>query len=211
VARLEVLALTDEDRRKTNMYAQERQRREFAAEAGDPEQYLASLKMRMLVGLNDGLALKRLAQLTQKTNQFNLTSRRYTELDVQRFVDSDEWLVAHFSLSDIFGDAGIVGLALIQLEGERARLDTFLMSCRVIGRQAEAAFLDTLLRHLAATGTRHVLGEFLPTAKNELVEHFLAAQGFRRQEDGRWLRDLQESPPADAHSHPILVEIVPAS
>lgn len=206
VARLEVLSLTVEDRDKTRMYVEERQRKELAAASSDPAAYLASLKMRMRIGVDDAAPLARLAQLTQKTNQFNLTTRRYDEAEVARRIEAPDWLVAHFSLADIFGDSGIVGLAMIAVEGGAARLDTFLMSCRVIGREAESAFLEALLRILRERGVARLHAEYLPTAKNRLVENFLPQHGFIQQSDGRWLHDLAE-PVAAADARPIAVEL----
>ncbi len=206
VARLEVLSLTSEDRDKTRMYVQERQRKELAATSADPAAYLASLQMRMRIGVDDAAPLSRLAQLTQKTNQFNLTTRRYDEVEVARRIAAPDWLVAHFSLADIFGDSGIVGLAMIAVEGDTALLDSFLMSCRVIGREAESAFLEALLRVLQARGVVRLYAEYLPTAKNKLVENFLPEHGFTQQPDGRWLRDLA-APIAAAQMRPIAVEL----
>jgi len=203
VARLEILALTAEDRAKTELYAQERRRRELVQEGGD---YLASLKMKMKVGFDDLTHLTRLSQLTQKTNQFNLTTRRYDEQQMREFVLASDWLVAHFSLADIFGDSGIVGLAVVKLlHPNRADLDTFLMSCRVIGREAEAAFLHTVLRRLQELGVVEVKASYIATAKNALVARFLPDQGFHDIGNGRYQRDLLKQPPKQEREFPIAV------
>lgn len=192
VARLEIFSLTAEDLAKTAMYAQERQRREFQEQSGQSDgggsaEYLRSLGMKMKVSLNPEAHLARLAQLTQKTNQFNLTTRRYDEHQMREFMQSDDCLVADFSLADIFGDSGIVGLAIFRLDGKSgAALDTFLMSCRVIGREAETAFLQTLLQVLSGKGVTEVMAEFLPTAKNGLAQGFLSSQGFSTNADGTY-------------------------
>ena len=212
ITRLEILSLTKEDRAKTELYAQERQRRQLQENVskggGDIRGYLDSLKMKMRVEFNNPAHLARLAQLTQKTNQFNLTARRYTEQDIGGFIESDDWLVASFSLADTFGDSGIVSLALIQrpANGE-AVIDSFLMSCRVIGRQAETAFLETLLAHMSREGCKFVVGDYLPTAKNALVANFFADHDFEKQVDGRYRRALDSFPPADALNIPIEIEI----
>jgi len=212
VARLEILALTDEDKGKTELYAQERRRRELSQDVerggGNLDSYLKMLKMSMRVGFNPLNHLTRLSQLTQKTNQFNLTTRRYNEHQMQEFIVSDSWLVADFSLTDIFGDSGIVGLALFRLvDTRRAELDNFLMSCRVIGREAEAAFLHTLLRHLADRGISEVTAEFLPTKKNDLARDFLPSQGFAPDVRGRYTRDLSKTPPRDESEFPIAINL----
>lgn len=213
VTRLEVLSLTAEDLAKTEMYAQERQRRELKEtleRTGAPvRDYLASLQMKMRIGLNDASQLTRLTQLTQKTNQFNLTTRRYNEQQMHAFIADPEWLVAHFSLCDVFGDSGVVGLALFHLATSRqAELDTFLMSCRVIGREVESAFLQALLRYLVERGVEEVVGTYLPTAKNVLVKNFLADQGFEKCSEERYRRDLRQAPPQPASAFPIAVELL---
>jgi FkbH-like protein len=215
VARLELLSLTAEDLKKTEMYAQERTRRELrqsAERSGGLEGYLASLEMVMMVGIDEPGPLKRLSQMTLKTNQFNLTTRRYDEQHMHRLIDAPEWMVAHFSLKDIFGDSGIVGLALFDLTVPGlAQLDTFLMSCRVIGRKAESAFLNVLLKQLAAAGFREVVADYLPTPKNGLVTNFLPDHGFGLGTDGRFRRNLNSTPPLPDSAFPMSVEVVPAS
>lgn len=210
VARLEVLQLTDEDLVKTEMYVQERKRREMrdqsATSGGGLAEYLASLDMRMQVSIDCATHLTRLSQLTQKTNQFNLTTRRYNESQMQEMMSSDSWMVADFSLTDVFGNSGIVGLAIFQLtDHDRAELNTFLMSCRVIGRDAEAAFLQYLLRELNDRGVTTVLADYLPTPKNALAKDFLVQQGFALGPSGRLERNFGITLPSSEGAFPITV------
>jgi len=211
VSRLELLSLTAEDLKKTEMYAQERTRqqlRQSAERNGGLEGYLASLEMVMTVGIDDPAPLKRLSQLTQKTNQFNLTTRRYDELHMRRLIDASNWMVGYFSLKDVFGESGIVGLALFDLSAPTvAELDTFLMSCRVIGRKAESAFFNVLLKRLAAAGVREVLADYLPTPKNGLVTNFLPDHGFAVDANGRFFRDLIATPPLPDEAYPMAIEV----
>jgi FkbH-like protein len=213
VARLEILSLTAEDRAKTQLYAQERKRQELKREvvhgAGSVRDYLLSLRMVMQVGFDDIAQLARLAQLTQKTNQFNLTTRRYDERQIREFIESPDWMVAHFSLSDVFGESGVTGLALVhRVTPEQAELDSFLMSCRVIGREAECGFLNALLRRLAEHGVKEVRAEYRPSPKNKLVEAFLPGQCFSKQADGSYLRNLASIPPASDEAFPIAIQPV---
>ena len=212
VARLEVLSLTAEDLQKTAMYAQERQRREIleqASTSSNSTDYLARLGMKMQITLAPSAHITRLSQLTKKTNQFNLTTRRYEEHEMRAFVESNECLVADFSLADRFGDSGIVGLAIFKLGAAgRAELDTFLMSCRVIGREAERAFLLALVDLLAERGMREVMADYLPTAKNELVKNLLPQQGFERQVSGRFLRAIQPGGELASAGLPIEVAVI---
>lgn len=214
VARLEILSLTAEDRDKTRLYEAERQRQALmdsvAAGTGDPGEHLARLGMRMQVHLNDRRHLARLAQLTQKTNQFNLTTRRYDEQQMAAFIEAPDWLVLDFSLADVFGDAGIVGLALVKLPAPgEAEIDSFMMSCRVIGRCAEDAFVHAVLRELQQRGVQRVHARYLPTAKNVLVKDLLPRLGFAQvapEADWPFLRDLQQHPAAAEADFPITVE-----
>lgn len=199
VARLEVLTLTAEDLAKTEMYAQERQRRELISDisrsGGDQSDHLKRLGMSMRIGVDPLPHLARLAQLTRKTNQFNLTTRRYDEQRMRQFIEGDDTLVLDFALADVFGDSGIVGLAIWRRSAPgHADLDTFLMSCRVIGRMAESAFLAAGLRLLAAEGVTQVTADYLPTAKNDLVREFLPQHGFVPDGQGRWTRSLATIP-----------------
>ena len=211
VARLEILSLTREDTAKTVMYAQERLRRELiqsTTSGGGGGDYLERLGMKMTIGLDVAAHVPRLAQLTQKTNQFNLTTRRYDETQVRAFAEDPNWWVADFSLADAFGDSGVVGLLLVRLESPRvAHIDTFLMSCRVIGRKAEQAFLHTLMRRLVAAGIEELSAEFRATAKNDLVKDLLASQGFEAMGAGRWHRHLVQVPPKPESAFPIRVHI----
>ena len=214
IARLEVLSLTAEDLVKTEMYAQERKRREMKEQvkkgASSPDDYLASLAMKMHVSLNAAAHLSRLSQMTQKTNQFNLTTRRYDEQTIGEFITSADWLVADFALVDVFGHSGIAGLAILRYTSpQNVEMDTLLMSCRVIGRQAEAAFLHCLLRYLARIGVEEVVADFLPTAKNELVKTFLIDQGFEKCADGRYRWNLARTPaqPESAFQIAVTLEI----
>jgi FkbH-like protein len=195
---LEILSRTHEDRERTAMYAQERQRKQLATRASDHGQYLRSLQMEMAVSLSDRRHLQRIAQLTQKTNQFNLTTRRYLDADIERMMGNPDWLVADFSLADVFGDSGIVGVALVKgLQGATAEVDTLLMSCRVIGRGAETVFLQTILDECAQRGVQRVRAQYLPTRKNGLVKDYWPRHGFGEAE-GWFEADLPHRASAQA-------------
>jgi HAD-superfamily phosphatase, subfamily IIIC/FkbH-like domain len=187
---LEILSLTHEDRERTAMYVQERQRKQLATRSTDYGQYLGSLEMEMTVSLDDRRHLQRIVQLTQKTNQFNLTTRRYLETDIERMIEHPDWLVADFSLTDVFGDSGIVGVALVNgLRGTTAEVDTLLMSCRVIGRGAETAFLQTILDECAQRGVQRIRAQYLPTRMNGLVKDYWPRHEFA-ESDGWFHADL---------------------
>ena len=193
------------------MYAQERQRKSqlqaVTANSGSIEDYLQSLDMKMHIGLDDISHLQRLSQLTQKTNQFNLTTRRYDESKMAEKIEDKDALVYHFTLADKFGDSGIVGLAIVERLGEmEASLDTFLMSCRVIGRCAEQAFLSNILLDLKQRRLQTLSAEYLPTRKNVLVESFLPDNGFKQKPDGGYYIELQSLSQGKSDDFPITIE-----
>lgn len=209
VSRLEIIALTEEDRRKSEMYVQDRMRRAMASSSVDLSTYLKSLEMEMTVAFNDGRQTVRIAQLTQKTNQFNLTTRRYSEEEIRRLVETDDCLVAHFSLRDIFGDSGLVGMAIVRLRPRGVgELDTLLMSCRVVGRKAETAFLETILEELQRRGVTRLVADYLPTSKNSLVATFLPDSRFEPRADQRYERTLDGPLRSSFDEVPIVVHIV---
>lgn len=198
LARLEIVSLTAEDLEKTAMYTQERLRKsqleKLAEGGGGIDDYLKSLNMKMTIGIDDSSLVARLAQLTQKTNQFNLTTRRYSEDDISGMIGSEQFSVYHFSLADNFGSSGIVGLAIVEhRSGREARLDTFLMSCRVIGRLAEQAFLYSLTQDLKSKGVVTISADYIPTRKNVLVENFLPDNGFQLSEQGLYTFNLDDN------------------
>jgi len=179
--------LTEEDARKSEQYRANEARRKLVA-AFDLDGYLAELGIECSIYVDTPSRLVRAAQMTQKTNQFNLTSRRYEVTDLARFVQSPEHAVLMLDYRDRFGEEGAVGLAIVDLA--EGRIDTFLTSCRVIGRKTEHRLLDKVIELCSARGHRRVLGEYIPTRKNQLVANFYESQGFKlslEHPDGRRL------------------------
>ncbi|TWT45099.1 hypothetical protein RAS1_15200 [Phycisphaerae bacterium RAS1] len=177
------LRVSEEDRGKTQMYAQERARRAFSAKAGDLEHYLHGLQMTLNIEPFDPVQhVTRAAQLTQKTNQFNLTTRRYSEADLmQRHAAG--WLIHLGSLRDRFGDYGRIVMSMISPPDDAGacRLDVFLMSCRAIGRGVEESFLRLVLSEAAGRGGRTLTAEYIPTARNSVCAAFLGSSGLAEQ------------------------------
>jgi FkbH-like protein len=192
----DALDLTEEDRARGRMMAEGRARREARAKIETEEDFLRSLEIRATVAPPDPVTLPRFAQLTQRTNQFNLTTRRYTEADLERMNASSKVLIRGLRVNDRFGDEGWVGLALIERDGEQARVDSFLMSCRVIGRKIEHAFLAALLGELKVSGVRRLEAGYRPTPRNSLCEGFWRDAGFERvrEKEGETLYALDLAP-----------------
>ena len=176
----EGLTLSKEDRKRGAMYAADKKRHALATEATDLEAYYRSLEMRVELRFAEGIAVPRAAQQTQKTNQFNLTTRRYSEADIEKLARGENSDVICLRLADTFGDVGIVGTCILKYQGRSAVIDTLLMSCRALGRGVEDVFLMEVLDFLKRKGFGSVVGEYIPTAKNQQVESFLPKHGFKR-------------------------------
>lgn len=171
-------SLTEEDKKRGQIYAAQRQRSQLKESVATLQDYLKSLEMACSIRLAEEKDIKRAAQLTQRTNQFNLTTRRYSESDVQQMLENPNWKAYVLGLKDKFGDNGTVGLALVEKQSGCWRIDTFLMSCRVIGRQAEDALVDAICRDAVSAGIVKLTGEYIRTSKNGLVEDFWQKMNF---------------------------------
>ncbi len=185
------LAVTQEDLARGTMYAAEAERETFKKRSDNLEGYLFGLGMEVRINRAERGDLARVHQLIHKTNQFNLTTRRHSAADLEAFLSKDETLVYVLRNRDMFGDNGLVGVAILVRENEEAsgstwRIDSLLMSCRVLGRTIETGFLQHLLEALKSRGCRTVIGEFVPTKKNGFVKDFYAEAGFQkgRERDG---------------------------
>lgn len=182
-----IYAVTDEDRAKTEQYRANALRQAEQLRYTDLEDYLYSLDINLDVIPADEHNLPRIAQLTQKTNQFNLTTRRYTESDVQERLRQG-WRVWCMAARDRFGDNGITGVVMLQpLDDLTVAVDTLLLSCRILGRGIEEAFVKTVFNLLRLEGYRHVMATYIPTAKNILTANFYDQMGMtckRVDEDG---------------------------
>jgi FkbH-like protein len=172
--------ILEEDRRKSDQYRENRQRQELQAAAGDLTSYLASLRTELEVRLARQEDLPRVHQLFTKTNQFNLTTERYSQAEVERFATSPSCELWVARARDRFGDLGTIGVVLLKKVGRMATLDSFLMSCRAMGRGIETAIMNHVKHRLLEDRSGLELrGRYLPTPKNRPVETFYEQQGFR--------------------------------
>jgi FkbH-like protein len=159
-------------------YRDELERKDFLDSFASLEDYLRELgiKVRLAVVAEDQVA--RVAQLTLRTNQFNLTTRRLRQQDVRELMADPRRLVLTIQSGDRFGDNGVVGAIFYRRAGEFAHIDNFLLSCRVFSRGIEQACLAALLRHARQTGVDAVFGAYRRTAKNGAVSDFYQRMGF---------------------------------
>lgn len=172
------LRVSAEDRARTEMVLAERER-EAAGTAMDRETFLASLELQVDVFPPGEEHIGRVAQLTNKTNQFNLTTRRRSEAEVSALVESDTHEVRAMRVRDRFGDYGIVGVVVIEAGDTEWEVDSFLMSCRVLGRGVESALLSTIVDDAASAGADRVRGRYIATPKNGQVADFYERHGFK--------------------------------
>jgi FkbH-like protein len=179
VAVLDRPRLLAEDRQRAEMVAHDAQRQQIASQATSVEEFLQNLQMVAQVGTCDAQSLERIHQLINKTNQFNLTTRRHNLADVRALMDSPDAEVAWLRLADRYGDLGLVCVGIVQRRDESTwQIDTLLMSCRVMGRQVEDAFLSYLAELAARHGATRLRGLFRPTPKNAPVRNFYSQRGF---------------------------------
>ncbi|MEO7776783.1 MAG: HAD-IIIC family phosphatase [Fibrobacteria bacterium] len=191
----ETASFSGEDLGRTRMYKEEAGRQEAAMSFASEEEFLAGLGMTAEVSPCNAFNTPRVAQLSQRSNQFNLRTVRYTDQEVASLADSPEWRTFVFNLRDKFGDYGLVSAILLRRQEDAWFIDTWIMSCRVLKRGMERFSLERLVLALRGNGARKLVGEYLPTAKNGLVKDHYANLDFKRSGD-RWELDLGTYRPA---------------
>jgi FkbH-like protein len=169
---------TGEDAKKTEQYAAEAARKETLTAFHSRDDYLRSLEMKLTVESVGEKNALRASQLTRKTNQFNLTTHRYSEGEMRAIAASDEYRTYIGELVDRYGDYGKVILAIMRLSGDTADIDTFLMSCRAMEREVETVFIRAVEDELLKTGIRHITARYAPTEKNYPAASFLKRAGY---------------------------------
>jgi len=193
------LEITEEDRSRADMIARERRRIELKDRITGP-QFLQSLGLNLQVFEPRPEHLSRVAQLINKTNQFNLTTIRRTQDEVKQLLDAGTFRLFAARVEDRFGDYGLTGLAIVQQVAPAAwYVDTFLLSCRVLGRDIETALLAFVAQEGAALGVRELQARFSPTRKNAPAADFLPGHGFRQSQDGLWTIKIDKVPPRPPH------------
>ena len=175
----QIYKLTGEDKDKLEQYKANAERVSFQQSFNSFDDYLKSLEIVLDIQELNPVNLSRIAQMTQKTNQFNLTTKRYTEEDVTTFATKGAKIYC-MSVSDKFGDSGITGATIITVDdkNKNANIDSFLLSCRILGKNIETAFLKYVLQQLKESGMLQVTSAFIPTAKNMQVLDFYEKNGF---------------------------------
>ena len=182
----EGLHLTHEDRRRTVQYCGNARRDAFVESTTDVASYLRELDLRLVWDHFDLLNTQRIVQLIARSNQFNLTTRRYTEQNILAIMSDPKAFGLHLRLVDRFGDNGIIAIIIGRLrDNADLEIDTWLMSCRVLGRQVEPTTLNLIAERAKEIGALRLLGEYFPTKKNGMVENHYAKLGFTTLESDR--------------------------
>ena len=179
----EVTNFSEDDLKRNEMYLANEQRNRMQKNFSDYGDYLRSLEMKARIGAFDPAYFSRIAQLTNKSNQFNLTTHRYSQSEIEQIAADPQYLTVCGRLEDKFGDNGVVSIVIGRKEKDVLQIELWLMSCRVLKRDMEYAMMDTLVKQCRDCGIRQIYGYFYPTAKNAMVKDFYALQGFEKLEE----------------------------
>ena len=184
-----VLQRTAEDKKRGEMYSQQRERKNLERNVSNLNDFLNELDIRVKIKKSNNFLIPRISQLTLKTNQFNLTTRRYQEEEIRNLSNDTNFSVGCAQVLDKFGDNGVTGVYIVKKNETYWTIDTFLLSCRIMGRGVENAILSQILKEAKHNGVEELRAEFIPTAKNKPAENFLADYGFTKQ-DNFWVYKL---------------------
>ena len=174
----EVTQFSDDDLKRTIMYHENAKRQKHQQQFKNYDDYLKSLTMHAAISSFDSYHLSRITQLINKSNQFNLTAKRYTENEVQAVMESDEYIALYGTLKDKFGDNGVVSIIIGHQKENELHIDLWIMSCRVLKRNMEHAMLDQLMEKAKEKNIKKIVGFYYPTAKNHMVSDFYKQMGF---------------------------------
>ena len=191
----ETVSYTSEDKERTKQYQEEANRNIARTKFTDEKEFLISLDMTSEVKAFDAFSTPRVAQLTQRSNQFNLRTIRYSEEDVKRISGSDEYATFTFNLSDKFGDHGLISVIILKKSNDKELfIDTWIMSCRVLKRGVEQFVLAELIDWAKKHGFERLVGQYIPTSKNALVKNHYEELGFVRSDrsEGYWSLNINE-------------------
>lgn len=177
----EILNLSKEDLERNKYYEANKEREKEKSSFTNYEEFLKSLKMRADIDFAKPLYLDRIAQLTNKTNQFNLTTKRYTLAEIEEILNSNNKIIFYGRLQDKFGDNGLISIVIGDIKGKELHVELWLMSCRVLKRDMEKAMFDFLIKYCKANNIEKVYGYYFKTAKNNMVKDFYKELGFKNE------------------------------
>ena len=189
-----IRAGTKEDSTRTKMYLQEKKRLEYMKKFSQLDNYVKSLKIKIKFSFGKSINTVRAAQMCQKTNQFNLTTIRYSEADIKKMISNNKIIITTISVKDIYGDYGITGLMITKIDkNSQASIDTFLISCRIIGRKVEESFLRNTFKVLKKKRIKILKAKYIRTEKNNLVQDLYEKNGLKLTSNKRKIKLYQKS------------------
>lgn len=174
----EVTGFSEDDTKRNEMYKANQERKKMQDNFADYGEYLKSLDMKAEIGAFVPLYMARIAQLTNKSNQFNLTTKRLSQADIEHMAEDSSYITLYGKLADKFGDNGVVSVVIGKIKEDALHIELWLMSCRVLKRDMEFAMMDRLTEECKKRGIARIYGYYYPTAKNKMVENFYGLQGF---------------------------------
>lgn len=189
----ETASISAEDSTRTKRYQEEAQRTKDKTKFNSIEDYLKGLDMEAVCEDFNSFSVPRISQLTQRSNQYNLRTKRYSESQIFQFIDDNEKITLQLHLKDKYGDYGLVSVMIGERRKEEVFIDTWLMSCRVLKRDVERFALNELVRKSANMGAKYLKGEYIPTAKNKLVQNHYPDLGFQKgSKENQWILSLED-------------------
>jgi FkbH-like protein len=180
------LKITKDDTERKIMYKQDQNRQKLESNTENLNEYLKKLDIKIKIKLNDKISISRISQLILKTNQFNLTTKRYQEDQIKEFVEDKTIIVGCSEVKDKFGENGITNVFIIKTKLNEWVIDTFLLSCRIMGRGIEEGIIGKILEIAKNKGIKKITATFIPTEKNKPAENFLKNYGFEKEGE-KWV------------------------
>ena len=192
----EAINFSEEDRNRAGLYQANAKRVQLVNQFSDINSYLKSLDMKISFKPFDEKNLPRIFQLISKSNQFNLTTKRYSQKELLRLKADESYFTRQVRLEDIFGDNGMICVIICKIDKDAWEIDSWLMSCRVLERKVEVACLHEIVKNALASGAKKLTGRFIPTARNNIVKEHYKKLGFTKVSDGQegetWELCIQE-------------------
>jgi FkbH-like protein len=188
----ETASITEEDSIRTRQYQEESQRKEALITFTSETDFLQNIEMSAEVKTFNSFTIPRVAQLIQRSNQFNLRTIRYSDAEINTISSSSDYHTLSVSLKDKFGDYGLVAVVILKLDNNKAFIDTWIMSCRILKRGVENLIVDELVKFCSNKGYTNLVGEYIATAKNGIVEKLYAELGFSATGSSLWMLDIKE-------------------
>ncbi|MDE6713477.1 MAG: FkbH domain-containing protein, partial [Lachnospiraceae bacterium] len=182
----ETISYSEADQDRTRQYREEAGRTSLKQQFATYEEYLEQLGMMAEAKPFDAFHIPRIAQLSQRSNQFNLRTVRYTEEETARLAEDDRYITLYFTLKDKFGDHGLISIVVMKKEEDTLFIENWLMSCRVLKRTMEAFVVNTMLEEAQKADAVRIVGEYIRTPKNAMVEHLYEEMGFHTLGEGKY-------------------------